>query len=214
MRVRCRGLAELFFCLFSGFAAAGTSDVSGILDSLASVHGIGEVAISPDGKHVIYGTFVAGKRGGADVDVSALWIAGAQDGSGANRLTACARAVCDEHGAAWSPDGTHIAFITTDKKDQAQVAVASVAAGNAKIITDAHGPLDTPRWSPEGDRIAFLYSEGAPKTPGPLNPLELDSGVLSSTVYEQRLAVVPAGGGAITLLGPLRRHRSAWIGRR
>jgi dipeptidyl aminopeptidase/acylaminoacyl peptidase len=202
MRVRCRGLAELFFCLFSGFAAAGTSDVSGILDSLASVHGIGEVAISPDGKHVIYGTFVAGKRGGADVDVSALWIAGAQDGSGANRLTACARAVCDEHGAAWSPDGTHIAFITTDKKDQAQVAVASVAAGNAKIITDAHGPLDTPRWSPEGDRIAFLYSEGAPKTPGPLNPLELDSGVLSSTVYEQRLAIVPAGGGVITLLGP------------
>jgi Tol biopolymer transport system component len=71
-----------------------------------------------------------------------------------------------------------------------------------KTITSAHGPLDTPRWSPDGNRIAFLYSEGAPETPGPLNPVTRDEGVLSSTVYEQRLAVISADGGASTLLGP------------
>jgi dipeptidyl aminopeptidase/acylaminoacyl peptidase len=202
MRLRCKGITELFFCLLSGFAAAETTDVSGILDSLASVHPVGEVAISPDGKRVVYANVITGKRRGADVDVSALWIASARDGSGANRLTACPATVCDEHGAVWSPDGAHIAFITTDDKDQPQVAVASVTEGNARIITDAHGPLDTPRWSPEGDRIAFLYSEGAPRTPGPLNPLGPDAGVLSSTVYEQRLAIVPARGGAVILLGP------------
>ena len=111
--------------------------------------------------------------------------------------------MCDEHGAAWSPDGTQIAFVTTDDKDQPQVAVASVTARNVKIVTTAHGPLDTPRWSPEGDRIAFLYSEGAPKTPGPLNPLGVDAGVMSSTFYEQRLATVSVHGGAATLLGPV-----------
>jgi dipeptidyl aminopeptidase/acylaminoacyl peptidase len=213
MRLRSWGSHELFFCVLlglfatvgtadSGFAAAGTVDVSGVLNSLASVHPIGEVAISPDGRRVVYGTVLAGKRHDADVDVSALWIASAKDGSGATRLTACPGAVCDEHGAAWSPDGTRIAFITTDAKEQPQVAVASASEGNARVITDAHGPLDTARWSPKGDRIAFLYSEGAPKTPGALNPLAPDAGVLSSTVYEQRLAIVPAGGGPVILLGP------------
>ena len=151
--------------MLSGVAAAASSDVSGILDSLTSVHSVGEVSISPDGRHVIYGNVLAGKRGGADVDVSALWIVNSTDGSGAIRLTACPGSVCDEHGAAWSPDGTQIAFVTTDEKDQPQIAIASATGRDIKTITTAHGPLDTPRWSPDGSRIAFLYSEGAPKTP-------------------------------------------------
>ena len=73
---------------------------------------------------------------------------------------------------------------------------------SAKTLTDAHGPLDTPRWSYDNQRIAFLYSEGAPRTPGPLNPLARDSGVLSASIYEQRLAIVPASGGELKLLGP------------
>jgi dipeptidyl aminopeptidase/acylaminoacyl peptidase len=35
-----------------------------------------------------------------------------------------------------------------------------------------------------------------------LNPLSRDAGVLSSIIYEQRLAVVPADGGIVTVLGP------------
>jgi dipeptidyl aminopeptidase/acylaminoacyl peptidase len=197
-----RVLVGLCCCIFGGATGASTPDISGILDSLKSVHPIGEVAISPDGKRVVYGNLLTGNRSGADVDVSALWIVNAPDGSGAIRLTACPGSLCDEHGAAWSPDGTQVAFVTTDGKDQPQIAVASASGGNIRIITAAHGPLDTPRWSPEGSRIAFLYSEGAPKTPGPLNPLGRDAGVLSSTVYEQRLAIVAAQGGATTLLGP------------
>jgi dipeptidyl aminopeptidase/acylaminoacyl peptidase len=193
---------ELGCCVLGGIASAATPDMSGILAALKSVHPVGEVAMSPDGKHVIYGNVVTGKRGGADVDVSALWIVNSSDGSGAIRLTACPGSVCDEHGAAWSPDGTRIAFVTTDEKDQPQIAIAAADGRNVERITDAHGPLDTPRWSPDGHRIAFLYSEGAPKSPGPLNPLGRDAGVLSSTVYEQRLATVSLPGGKTILLGP------------
>ena len=89
-------------------------------------YGITRLAISPDARRVIYGSVVTGKRGGAEVDVSALWIANANDGSGAARLTACPGSVCDEHGAAWSPDGTQVAFVTTDAKEQTQVAIATV----------------------------------------------------------------------------------------
>jgi dipeptidyl aminopeptidase/acylaminoacyl peptidase len=183
-------------------AAADTPSIEAVLNSLRSVRSIGEVAMSPDGKHVLYGRQITAKKGSAEVDLSALWVANAKDGSGAVRLSACPTTACDEHSAAWSPDGSRIAFVTTDEKDQPQIAVGRADGSAVMVITHAHGPLDTPRWSPDARRIAFLYSEGAPKTPGPLNPLPRDAGVLSSTVYEQRLAVVPSGGGEVTLLGP------------
>ena len=183
--------------------AAEAPAISSILDAFDSVHPFGELALSPDGKKLVYGNVVTGKRGGADVDASALWIVNAKDGSGAVRLTACPGSICDEHGAAWTPDGKHIAFVTTDDKEQTQIAVSDAAGRTVKTITTARGPLDTPRWSPDGRRIAFLYSEGAPRTPGPLNPLARDSGVLSATIYEQRLAIVPMAGGELKLLGPV-----------
>ena len=197
----------------AGVAHATAAESPGIrhaLDTFNSVQPISEVALSPDGKHLVYGTVEHGKRG---ADVSALWIANATDGSGVIRLTACSggslsaalkhSSGCDEHSAAWSPDGSRIAFVTTTLgKDQPQIAVAPASGASAQILTHAHGPLDTPRWSADGTRIAFLYSEGAPKTPGPLNPLARDAGVLSAVVYEQRLAVIAAAGGEPRLLGP------------
>jgi dipeptidyl aminopeptidase/acylaminoacyl peptidase len=195
-------LAAFGFCGLQPAAAAETPTVNTILDVLNSVRVFSEVALSPDGKRLVYGSVSTGKRGGADVDVSVLWLVNAIDGSGAVRLTACPGSVCDEHGAAWSADGTRIAFVTTDALEQTQIAVADAAAKQVKILTQVHGPVDTPRWSPDGRRIAFLYSEGAPKLPGPLNPLGRDAGVLSSTIYEQRLAVMPTQGGATLVLGP------------
>ena len=176
--------------------------ITGILNAFSKVHSFTEVAISPDGRRVIYGETVTGKRAGADVDAAALWIANANDGGDLHRLTACSGSACDEHGAAWSPDGRHIAFVTTDETGQTQIAVSDSDRRGAKTITAARGPVDTPRWSPAGDRLAFLYAEGAPRTPGPLNPLARDTGELIDTVYEQRLAIVSAEGGRIRVLGP------------
>jgi len=173
-----------------------------ILDALSSVHPFSEVALSPDAKRLVYGNVVTGRRDGSDVDVSALWIVNARDGSGAIRLTACPNSVCDEHGAAWSADGTRVAFITTDAKGQPQIATADASGAGVATITHARGPLDAPRWAPDGKRVAFLYSEGAPKMPGPLNPLARDAGVLSASYYEQRLAVISAQGSEPILLGP------------
>ncbi len=189
---------------FSGAPAraADPKAIGQILDAFGKVHSFTEVTISPDGQHVIYGDTVTAKRDGADVEAAALWIANAKDGGDVHRLTACPGSVCDEHGAAWSPDGRQIAFVTEDKAGQTQIAVSDSDGRGAKAVTTAHGPVDTPRWSPAGDRLAFLYAEGAPRTPGPLNPLARDAGELSDTVYEQRLAIVSAGGGRTRVLGP------------
>jgi dipeptidyl aminopeptidase/acylaminoacyl peptidase len=198
--LNCAAVISLLWCSLA--KPDSPPAISTVLDALNAVHTFSEVALSPDGKRVVYGTEVTGKRGGADVDVSSLWIVNARDGSGAVRLTACPGSVCDEHGAAWSPDGTHIAFVTTDAKEQLQIATADASGNGVTTITNARGPLDTLRWSPDGKRIAFLYSKGAPKTPGPLNPLSRDAGVLSDSFYEQRLAVIQVQGGEPTLLSP------------
>jgi dipeptidyl aminopeptidase/acylaminoacyl peptidase len=178
------------------------ASISTALQALKSVRALTEVAISPDGKHVVYGSAATGTREGAEVDVTALFLADARDGSNVRRLTACPATACDEHSVAWSPDGTQIAFVTTDAAEQPQLAVALADGSGAHPISQAHGPLDTPRWSPDGKRIAFLYSVGAPKNPGPLNPLARDAGALTSTVYEQRLAIIAASGGEPALVGP------------
>src|SRR5581483_7447166 len=189
-------------CVLSAGAGAQAPSIAKAVEALTSVHPLGEVAISPDGKRVVYGSVVTGKRGGAEVDTSVLWIANTRDGASAVRLTACPDVACDEHGAAWSPDSKQVAFVTTDEHDQTQLAVASVTGSDVRVITAAHGPLDTPRGSPDGKEIAFLYSKGAPRTPGPLNPLARDAGVLSQTIYEQRLALTSSAGAEVRLLGP------------
>jgi Tol biopolymer transport system component len=47
--------------------------------------------------------------------------------------------------------------VTTDAAEQTQIALAAADGSGVHIITRAHGPLDTPRWSPDGKHI---YSIG------------------------------------------------------
>jgi dipeptidyl aminopeptidase/acylaminoacyl peptidase len=173
-----------------------------ITAALNGVHQFSQVALAPDGRRFAYAESVGDRNGVRLADVARP--------AAARTVTACPGRQCDESDLAWSPDGRRIAFVTTDAKGQPQIAVGGVAGGAARVVTAAKGPLSTPRWSPDGTRIAFLYSPGAPKAPSPLNPSTPDAGVVGSTVYEQRLAVISAPGGVATgagaatirLLGP------------
>jgi dipeptidyl aminopeptidase/acylaminoacyl peptidase len=104
--------------------------------------------ISPDGKRVVY------VRNGMDVmadDKSArLWLINA-DGSGNVPLTG---KDIEESSAAWSPDGTRIAF-TSSTDNGSEIFLYWVESGKSTRLTQLERSPSGLSWSPDGGQIAF-----------------------------------------------------------
>ena len=113
--------------------------------------------ISPDGRRVVY------QRNSMDImtdsDTGRLWIINA-DGSGNMPLTG--RDV-SESGAAWSPDGTRIAF-TSGTDNGSEIHVYWLANGKTARLTQLDRSPRGLSWSPDGEQIAFsmLVPEAPP----------------------------------------------------
>ncbi len=64
----------------------------------------------------------------------------------------------------WSPDGKRLAFIRGGEKDDTgkpkppQIAILSLAGGEARIVTDLPKGVANPVWSPDSKRVAFSSS--------------------------------------------------------
>ncbi len=96
----------------------------------------------------------------------------------------------------WSPDGTRVAMIVSDRPTSdemywhSRLEVLNIYSGEQKVLSnDAQGP---PVWSPDGGSIAFSYLLKHPEV----------------TVCPSVIAVIDAGGKNRRLLG--RNHRSSF----
>jgi dipeptidyl aminopeptidase/acylaminoacyl peptidase len=181
----------------SCFAAAQTQStapqptVAGIYDAVTAVKGFDQVAISPDGSQVAW----IESQGGGRIFVRPI--------SAGNPRRISAGPSASEGDLAWSPDSRQLAFLSdASERGQPQVYVVEVATEKVRKLTSLKGYLATPRWSPDGRSIAFLFTENAPRRAGPLMPMTPDAGLVEEHIYEQRISTVDPANGAVRQLSP------------
>ena len=108
---------------------------------------------------------------------------------------------CRYAGLSFSPDGKAIAFIAADHK-AGTAALDVIENGKVRTVASVKGVAETPRWSPDGKTIALLAVVGAHKEVGATQAGKPLTGEIGANEDEQRIAVVPAAGGALKLVSP------------
>ena len=124
--------------------------------------------ISPTGEHIVYPTCqfpalsrIDRKYAGKYFDLARTTILG----STRQRLIATSRGI-SEHNPAWSPDGTHIAFLV-GKRDIATLGVMRADGTNLRWPIDVGSPVNIvatqpPAWSPDGRWLAVAVRQFVP----------------------------------------------------
>jgi Tol biopolymer transport system component len=105
---------------------------------------------SPDGSELV---FVRWLRGDYEI------YRGATDGSGITRLTSNQG---NDQWPQWSPDGSRIVYSFADDsfQDYEIYSIAPDGSGKTRLTNNGFRDDMVPRWSPAGDRIAFIRCEG------------------------------------------------------
>ena len=116
---------------------------------------------SPDGKRIAFVS--TGDALEEDENTAELYV---MDADGSNKIRLTTNDVADGS-PDWSPDGKHLAFVRAKNWGSENVEVAlyvmDADGSNERVLrreTSGTGPifLSTPRWSPDGSRIAYTRS--------------------------------------------------------
>src|SRR5579871_675323 len=108
---------------------------------------------------------------------------------------------CRYSDPAWSPKGDTLVFLAIDDK-AGKVTLYRVQSGNPQALTAVTGVANTPRYSPDGTRIALLATLGAHKMTGAIEAGAAQVGEIGSSPDEQRIVVMPASGGVLMPVSP------------
>ncbi len=183
---------------------AEQAHIDEVLESVGRGHSIDQVAVSPDGKRLAW---VEEESEGEEIRVAAM---GELDKS--ERVTAAAPdESCDESEIAWSPDSASLAFFSNCAREggQPDLYLSQLDGKPARRLTELHGYVDAPAFSPNGQEIAFLYVKGATRPAGALAAETPPAGVIGENDVEvQGVAVtrIAADAPNASLVTPAKLH--------
>ena len=164
------------------------------------VHAYAGLTLSPKGDRMVTfegtGNMMAGAHGTVTI----------RDLSGKVTATYDPCATCRYDAAAWSPDGSKLAFLAQDTK-AGTVALYVIENNQPRVLKTIDGTANHPRWSPDGQTIALLVVTGAHKQTGATQPGAHLVGEIGTAAVtdEQRIATVPVAGdraAELTFISP------------
>lgn len=163
-------------------AGPDRTHVEEVLKGLSRGHSVGQVAVAPDGKRLAW---IEGGR----IEVAPL-----DDLKSAEAVKMDAKdgARCEESDMAWAPDSKTLAFFSdcAAPDEQSDLYLTKLDGSAPRKLTALKGDEDSPAFSPDGTKIAFLYVENATRHAGALAAMKPWAGVIGEDGVEiQRVAV-------------------------
>jgi len=158
MKLAIRTIAVLLV-LAAPLPAAAQPERAPTVDDLLDLVQVSAPEIAPDGSRVLFTRSVL-QKWSENKRLSTVWVVNA-DGTDARQLLGSDK----DRNAAWSPDGQHVAFLSTrDQEGQkdapgAQIWLLPMAGGEATKLTDLKSGVRAFRWAADGSRVFFTADE-------------------------------------------------------
>jgi dipeptidyl aminopeptidase/acylaminoacyl peptidase len=172
-------LASLLICasVFAEDQTTAASRAAAILDSMPHAKRIDQVALSPDGTQVAY--IVNGELAVVAASSESSHPISTEGNLPIREVT-------------WSADSKRLAWIADLPGDvpASQVWTATTDGGAPVKHAELKGYVQSPRFSPDGSKLAILFIEGMPRVAGPLQPMTPLAGVVDQKTYEERIATI------------------------
>ncbi|HEY4283268.1 MAG TPA: S9 family peptidase [Chthoniobacterales bacterium] len=187
----------LLACLVPSLLAAQSTQLT---EQLGKTVLHNDVAISPDGGHVAW------VQSTAATTVRQTCIRGTTGNATAAIVDLKSSGQRNDADLQFSPDSKTLAlFSNGGEKEQKQLWTVNVDGSSPKKLTSLNGYVARPHWSHDGGKIAFLYIEGAGGG-GPLMAAPVTTGVVDTSIHNQRIAVLNLASGQVDQVSPPDLH--------